>query len=92
VVTELHLRDGSGFDLLEEIAARPVVIVTNANSSDARLRAFGLGVDDYITKPFDAAELVARIAAVFRRSARGGGPGWNRSSLIDCRSTSSDAW
>jgi DNA-binding response OmpR family regulator len=45
------------------------IIMTSVNGQEAdKLRAFGLGVDDYVTKPFNFPELMARVEAVLRRS------------------------
>ncbi|MCH9815129.1 MAG: response regulator transcription factor [Actinomycetia bacterium] len=71
VVLDLGLPDISGFDVLKML--RPVttvpVIVASARDDDADIiRAFDLGADDYVTKPFSTAHLAARIRAVARRS------------------------
>ncbi len=49
-------------------AQTPVILLTAKHEKDDRLEGFGLGADDYITKPFDLEELSARIKAVLRRS------------------------
>jgi two-component system cell cycle response regulator CtrA len=46
----------------------PVLILSGLTRPQAKVKGFGMGADDYITKPFDKAELVARIQAVIRRS------------------------
>ena len=46
----------------------PVLILSGLNRPNAKVKGFGMGADDYITKPFDKAELIARIQAVIRRS------------------------
>ena len=57
----------TGFDLLADIKAHPifqnipVIILSHADGEDAIIRAFDLGADDYILKPFSLRELVARI-------------------------------
>jgi DNA-binding response OmpR family regulator len=48
----------------------PVVIITSSNQSDERVRGLNAGADDYITKPFSFAELIARMRAVLRRGNR----------------------
>lgn len=61
----------SGWDALAELRERgidtPVLLVTSMGAVDDRVRGLNLGADDYIVKPFDAAELVARLEAVVRR-------------------------
>jgi len=72
VLLDLQLPDMSGFDVLRKLRlARvhtPILILTANNDIDAKLRGFGIGADDYLTKPFNKEELVARIHAVVRRS------------------------
>jgi DNA-binding response OmpR family regulator len=46
----------------------PVVMLTGQDSVEEKLRGLSSGADDYITKPFDAKELLARIETVLRRS------------------------
>lgn len=50
----------------------PIIIVTSLDSLGDRLKGLGLGADDYIVKPFDPQELVARVKAVLRRSDTSG--------------------
>ena len=71
---DLQLPDRSGFDLLPELRQRssmPVVVVTARLLGEDKVRALDLGADDYVTKPFWADELLARLRAVLRRT-RGG--------------------
>ena len=67
VVTDLRLADGSGFDLLDDLQETAVVVMSGTDSTEPLLRAFRLGADDYVTKPFVPAELAARVRAVLRR-------------------------
>ncbi len=75
-VIDLMLPDGSGFDLCHRLrVARPhlgVVFLTARDGLEDRLTGLNLGGDDYITKPFSVAEVVARVNAVLRRSRREG--------------------
>jgi two-component system copper resistance phosphate regulon response regulator CusR len=61
----------SGWELLEEMRARghdmPVLFVTAKHAVDDRVRGLRLGADDYVLKPFEFEELIARIEAVLRR-------------------------
>lgn len=73
VVLDLALPGGrDGLDVLTELrridAALPVIIVTARGAEDDRVRGLELGADDYVIKPFSARELLARVAAVLRRS------------------------
>ncbi|MBY0278646.1 response regulator transcription factor [Candidatus Binatia bacterium] len=71
VLLDLQLPDRSGFDLLPELRRRspmPVIVVTARLLGDDKVRALDLGADDYITKPFWAEELLARMRAVVRRT------------------------
>lgn len=55
---------------LREISKVPVIMLTAKDQESDKLRGFGLGIDDYVTKPFSFAELAARIAAVLHRARR----------------------
>jgi DNA-binding response OmpR family regulator len=71
VILDLQLPDRSGFDLLPELRARaraPILVVTARVLGEDKVRALDLGADDYITKPFWAAELFARLRALLRRA------------------------
>jgi two-component system cell cycle response regulator CtrA len=46
----------------------PVLILSGLNEPERKVRGLGVGADDYLTKPFDRAELVARLQAIVRRS------------------------
>src|SRR5256885_734272 len=72
VLLDVMLPERSGFELcgvLRQGGRRPVVFLTARGDRADKLRGLGLGADDYITKPFDMEELVARINAVLRRAA-----------------------
>ncbi len=70
-VLDLGLAQGSGFDILDRIRARhpdiPVIIMTARDTINERVQGLDRGADDYITKPFDFAELLARCRAHLRR-------------------------
>ena len=63
----------SGFELAqrlktdEKTAHIPIIFITAKDAEDDTLRGFGLGADDYVTKPFSVREVVARVNAVLRR-------------------------
>eukprot|EP01012_Entosiphon_sulcatum_P014489 TRINITY_DN1950_c0_g1_i3.p1 TRINITY_DN1950_c0_g1~~TRINITY_DN1950_c0_g1_i3.p1 ORF type:complete len:259 (+),score=66.12 TRINITY_DN1950_c0_g1_i3:363-1139(+) len=72
ILLDLNLPDMHGYDVLKKVrVARvqtPVLILSGINEMDSKVRSFGFGADDYVTKPFHREELVARIHAVVRRS------------------------
>ncbi len=72
VVLDLMLPDMEGYDVVRRIrAARidvPVLILSGLSRPQAKVKGFGMGADDFITKPYDKAELLARMQAIIRRS------------------------
>lgn len=72
IILDLMLPGLSGFEVLERLRARgiktPVIILTARNGEDEIVQGLKLGADDYVTKPFGVAELLARVSAVLRRS------------------------
>jgi DNA-binding response OmpR family regulator len=72
VLLDVMLPDGDGRDVLRQIRATsrvPVIMLTARGEEMDRIIGLELGADDYVAKPFSAAELVARIRAVLRRTA-----------------------
>ena len=70
VILDLGLPDKDGFAVLSEIrtwTSVPVIILSVRDSEDNIVKALDLGADDYITKPFNSKELIARIRANIRR-------------------------
>lgn len=70
-IVDIMLGDGSGLELVREIRARhdtPVIILTALDGEDTVIEGLSCGADDYVTKPFRAGELLARIEANLRRS------------------------
>lgn len=63
-----------GYELLEYLrpTGTPVIFITAKGSLGDRVKGLRLGADDYIVKPFEIAELVARVESVLRRTGRGG--------------------
>jgi two-component system response regulator RegX3 len=71
VLLDVMLPDGDGRDLLREFRATsraPIVMLTARDEEIERVLGLELGADDYVTKPFSAAELAARLRAVLRRA------------------------
>lgn len=75
LVLDLMMPRKSGFDVCEEIrkkdVALPILVVTAKGDESDKILAFGLGVDDYLVKPFSMKELELRIAAILRRQRVG---------------------
>ena len=71
IVLDLMLPGFSGLDILDELRTRgesvPVLILSAQGSLDAKVRGLGLGADDYLSKPFELPELLARVEALLRR-------------------------
>jgi DNA-binding response OmpR family regulator len=77
IVLDLMLPDEDGFSLARELRARTdiaIVILTGKSDTVDKVVGLELGADDYVTKPFDERELLARVRSVLRRAAadRGG--------------------
>ncbi len=73
IILDLGLPDQDGFSVLHEIrtwSSLPVMILSVRNSEEDIVKALDLGADDYLTKPFYTAELLARIRASLRRASQ----------------------
>ncbi|MFZ5648933.1 MAG: response regulator transcription factor [Bacillota bacterium] len=73
VLLDLMLPEKDGWEVLNEIRSQsscPVIMITARGAVEDRLKGLNLGADDYISKPFDPDEVVARVQAVLRRPAR----------------------
>ncbi len=72
ILLDLNLPDMSGHEVLRQLRlARietPILILSGSDDTDNKIRGFGFGADDYMTKPFHREELIARIHAIIRRS------------------------
>jgi two-component system KDP operon response regulator KdpE len=69
-IIDVVLPDGSGIELCAELrswSSMPIVVLSALDEEDQKVLALSAGADDYITKPFSARELLARLEAVFRR-------------------------
>ncbi|MBI3856955.1 MAG: response regulator transcription factor [Planctomycetes bacterium] len=72
IVLDLMLPRMSGFDVLKKVRAKsttPVLILTARDGLDDKVKGLNSGADDYLTKPFQRTELIARVRALVRRSA-----------------------
>ena len=72
ILLDLGLPDMHGHEVLRQLrVARvdtPILILSGADDTENKIKGFGFGADDYLTKPFHREELVARIHAIIRRS------------------------
>ena len=72
ILLDLDLPDMDGHEVLRQLrlarVETPILILTGADDTDSKIRGFGFGADDYLTKPFHREELVAGIHAIIRRS------------------------
>jgi two-component system cell cycle response regulator CtrA len=72
IVLDVMLPDIDGYEVLRRLrAARvqtPILILSGLSGLDDKIKGLGVGADDYLTKPFDKRELIARIQAIVRRS------------------------
>lgn len=92
VVLDVMMPGMDGFETLEEIRKEnslPILMFTSKNDSISKVRGLRAGADDYLTKPFDMDELIARIASLIRRYTRfnhqaGAVQNWI---LMDCKLT-----
>lgn len=69
IVLDLGLPDRDGFSVIQEVrkeALTPIVILSARDDVEGKVKALELGADDYVTKPFDMSELLARLRAALR--------------------------
>ncbi|PQV58527.1 two-component system cell cycle response regulator CtrA [Defluviimonas denitrificans] len=72
ILLDLNLPDMTGHEVLRQLRMAkvdtPILILTGTDDTENKVRSFGFGADDYLTKPFHREELIARIHAIIRRS------------------------
>ncbi|MEO8242275.1 MAG: response regulator transcription factor [bacterium] len=72
ILLDLNLPDMSGHEVPRQLrlsrVETPILILSGSDDTDNKIKGFGFGADDYLTKPFHREELVARIHAIIRRS------------------------
>ena len=72
ILLDLGLPDMTGHEVLRQLrlarVETPILILSGADDTESKIKGFGFGADDYLTKPFHRDELVARIHAIIRRS------------------------
>lgn len=75
MILDLGLPDGEGIDVIHEVRAwstMPIIVLSARVGEHDKVEALDAGADDYLTKPFGVAELLARVRASLRRHARAG--------------------
>ena len=72
ILLDLNLPDMDGHEVLRQLRVAkiktPILILSGNDAAEDKVKGFGFGADDYLTKPFHREELVARIHAIVRRS------------------------
>ncbi len=72
ILLDLNLPDMNGHEVLRQLRLAkietPILILSGMDDTESKIKGFGFGADDYLTKPFHREELVARIHAIVRRS------------------------
>ncbi|MSP48137.1 MAG: response regulator transcription factor [Alphaproteobacteria bacterium] len=72
ILLDLMLPDIDGYEVLRRLRTQkvrtPILILSGLSEMDNKIKGLGFGADDYLTKPFDRRELIARIQAIVRRS------------------------
>jgi len=72
ILLDINLPDMNGHEVLRQLRLgridTPILILSGEDGTESKLKSFGFGADDYMTKPFHREELVARIHAIIRRS------------------------
>jgi two-component system KDP operon response regulator KdpE len=74
LLVDLGLPDGEGIDVIKAVRAWspvPIIVLSARTRESEKIAALDVGADDYVTKPFSAAELLARVRAALRRNVRG---------------------
>lgn len=88
VIVDLGLPDGSGIDVIRDVRAWssvPILVLSARVDERDKIDALDAGADDYLTKPFGTGELLARVRAMLRRSARAPGGSIDVSTFGDVR-------
>jgi len=76
ILSDIQMPKMDGYEFIEELRRSgffrdiPVIMISNLETSEARIKAFRLGADDYMMKPFNPVELELRVQSLLKRSAK----------------------
>lgn len=70
IVLDIMLPKLDGFEVLEQVQGIPTILLTARRSVEDRVKGLVMGADDYLTKPFEMLELLARVEAILRRTKK----------------------
>lgn len=74
IVLDINLPDGNGFEICEKVRKQenttPIIIMTARDGVSDKIKGLDLGADDYVLKPVDSQELIARVKALIRRNSK----------------------
>lgn len=74
IVLDINLPDGNGFEICEKARKQenttPIIIMTARDAVSDKIKGLNLGADDYVLKPVDSQELIARVKALIRRNSK----------------------
>jgi DNA-binding response OmpR family regulator len=83
IILDLGLPDGDGYEICKSVREKqlttPVLVLSGEHGTDIKVKCLEVGADDYLTKPFDNSELMARIGAISRRRN-----GTNHKEILTC--------
>ncbi|MGG1600741.1 response regulator transcription factor [Paenibacillus naphthalenovorans] len=70
IILDIMLPEIDGFEVFKKVHETPTIFLTVRSSLSDRIKGFSMGADDYLTKPFEMLELLARVEAVLRRTQK----------------------
>ena len=70
IILDIMLPELDGFEVFEKVDKVPTIFLTARSSLSDRIKGFSMGADDYLVKPFEMLELLARVEAVLRRTQK----------------------
>lgn len=70
MVLDIMIPEMDGFEVMKQSQGQPAIFLTARDSLTDRITGFSLGADDYLTKPFEMLELLARVEAILRRTQK----------------------
>ncbi len=91
ILLDVLLPGMDGFEVIKRIPQTPVIFITAKDKLEHKLNGLSLGADDYIVKPFEMLELIARVEAVLRRTSKTGGVFTLDGAVIDLESRTAKA-